>query len=357
MMPLTREELFRKNFPDEPAFRWKQIGSALFQDGWNSWNNATSLPAGLRQTLAENTPWTSYVDATIVGSGDNETHKAALKLTDGQCIETVLMRNRRGAWTICVSSQVGCAMRCTFCATGRMGLQRNLTADEIVDQYRFWKRHLAEHTEQAGRISNLVFMGMGEPMANYDNVKAAIRTLLERTDVGPTHITVSSVGLLPQLEALLGDQDWPPVRLAISLHSADPVTRREIMPTSYEGFLGRLAAWSNRYLQEKGGRRRHVTFEYLLLAGVNDTPRHAELLTAFVRASGRARVNLIPYNATDSGFTGSDETATQDFLAALERAGIDATRRRSMGTDIAAACGQLILKVKKDSPAADGAAS
>jgi len=347
MVPPTREELFRKDFPDEPAFRWKQIGSALFQAGWQSWNDATSLPADLRQKLAADIPWTSYVDATVASSADGETDKAALKLADGQCIETVLMRNRRGDLTVCISSQVGCAMRCSFCATGQMGLQRNLTADEIVDQCRFWKRYQLEHPERTGRISNLVFMGMGEPMANYDNVKAAIRTLLDRTDVGPTRITVSSVGLLPQLEALLDDKDWPPVRLAISLHSADPATRRELMPTSYEGFLERLAAWSNRYLLEKGGRRRHVTFEYVLLAGVNDTPRHAELLVAFVRSAGRARVNLIPYNATASGFTGSDETATQNFLAALERAGIDATRRRSMGADIAAACGQLIVTLEQ----------
>ena len=160
----------------------------------------------------------------MLRSARGDTHQPWLTLADGQKVETVLMENKRGDWTICVSSQLGCAMGCTFCATGKMGLTRNMTADEITDQYRFWQHFIA--TPRSGayqedfkgdqRISNVVFMGMGEPLANYENVKKSIHTWLKNTDLGPTHITVSTVGILPVLEEILTDPDWPDARLAIS---------------------------------------------------------------------------------------------------------------------------------------------
>ncbi len=338
----NREQLFRELLPDEPAFRWQQIEGALFTPGWRGWSDASNLSKAVKAALDEKMPWSTVGDPRVLAGAAGDTFKAALKLADDRRIETVLMRNRRGEWTVCVSSQVGCAMKCAFCATGRMGFCRDLTADEIVDQYRFWNAYLAERADLGGRISNVVFMGMGEPLANYDNVKSALRTLLKRTDLGPTRITVSTVGLLPRLEGILTDRDWPPVRLAVSLHSADPLTRKKIMPTTHDEFLPKLADWARRYLETLGNRRHHLTFEYVMLAGVNDTAKHADLLARFVNASGRARVNLIPYNFTGTAFLGSSDDEIAAFTAFLEKKGVIVTRRRSMGEDIAAACGQLI---------------
>jgi len=342
----TREAAFKELFPAAPAYRWRQIEAALFNAGWRGWDDATDLPRDVKAALqAATLPWLAVRAAKVAASRNGATRKAALELLDGKCVETVLMRNRRGEWTVCVSSQVGCAMNCAFCATGRMGLGRDLNTDEIIDQYRFWTGHMADE-KIAGRISNIVFMGMGEPLANYDNVKAALRTLLKQTDLGPTRITVSTVGLLPRLESILTDKDWPPVRLAVSLHSADLLTRQKIMPTTHDRFLDQLADWCRRYQQQKGNRRHHLTFEYVLLDGINDTDRHAELLAEFAAAAGRVKINLIPYNYTGDVFKGSTPERTGHFLGILSQNGLDATRRRSMGDDIAAACGQLIWEIK-----------
>ena len=344
--PRSREEMFKELFPEAPAFRWRQLAKALFASAWRNWGDATNLPKEMKERLAAAVPWTTYAEAVTAAAQAGDTYKTALKLLDGSGIETVLMRNKRGEWTVCVSSQVGCAMKCAFCATGRMGLARSLNADEIVDQVRFWRGFLAERG-LPGRISNVVFMGMGEPLANYENVKKALKILLAHAGLGPTHITVSTVGLIPRLEALLDDRDWPPVRLAVSLHSADLATRQKLMPTTYDRFLGDLADWCRRYARRLGNRRHHLTFEYILLAGVNDTDRHAELLAKFAADAGRVKINLIPYNFTGSGFSGSAGERAEQFVRLLTDRGLTATRRRSLGEDIAAACGQLILESKK----------
>lgn len=290
----------------------------------------------------------------LLSSVRQDTFKAALTLDDGARIETVLMKNARGQWTVCVSSQVGCAMACTFCATGTMGFTRNLSEDEIVDQYRYWNMFLRKRTELPQRISNIVFMGMGEPLSNVEAVKGALHMLLKYTDLGPTHITVSTVGLIPMLRQLLTDAEWPPVRLAVSLHSAVPETRRRLMPTSYETFLDDLVVWADAYFEGNESRRRHLTFEYLMLSRVNDDERHAEALIRFARRVGKVRINLIPYNYSPqnpqriAGQAGTvyRESLPGDFARFEEQlngAGITVTRRRTMGDDIAAACGQLVL--------------
>lgn len=334
---MKRKEQFDQLFPDTPAFRWKQIEQAFFVPTIRGWDGVTSLSKEMRAALAA-MPWTSIVDATVMTSARKDTHKAMLTLADGAQIETVLMENARGDWTVCVSSQVGCAMRCGFCATGKMGLKRSLDADEIIDQYRFWQQY-----EKEGRISNIVFMGMGEPLANYENVKAAINVWLTHTDLGKTRITVSTVGVLPRLEQILTDADWPHVRLAVSLHSAVAETRKQIVPTSYDDFLPRLQDWAKRYLSTLGNRRHHLTFEYVMLKNVNDTDAHATALDAFVRTIGNVRCNLIPYNLTDCEFQCSEDGQIARFLSLLKTGGVVATRRRTMGDDIAAACGQLIV--------------
>ncbi|MBI5135166.1 23S rRNA (adenine(2503)-C(2))-methyltransferase RlmN [Candidatus Uhrbacteria bacterium] len=362
----TRRQQYQALFPNEPSFRWDQIQKAVFDHRLGGWIAVSTLPSASRAKLEQNLPWMSVAAHTVLKSAHGDTVKAILELSDKKLIESVLMQNRRGQWTICVSSQVGCAMRCAFCATGTMGFIRNLTCDEIVDQYRFWNIYLQQHSfEWAShetmevddenedgspqglptgrkRISNIVFMGMGEPLANYDSVKEAVRTILEFTDIGPTHITVSTVGLLPQLDRLLEDRQWPHVRLAVSLHSADATTRKAIVPTSYDDFLVKLSDWSRRYLKKFDNRRHHLTFEYVLLSGVNDDEKHANKLAKFVNGIGQVKVNLIPYNTTGAQFNRSTQSAAERFVAALHAKHIIATIRKTMGDDIAAACGQLV---------------
>lgn len=344
---MNRKEQFNLLFPNTPAFRWKQIEQAFFVSSITGWDGVTSLSKEMRAKLVD-LPWMSVSTNTVMVSKKKDTHKALLNLADGQVIESVLMENVRGEWTICVSSQVGCAMRCGFCATGKMGLKRSLTSDEIVDQYRFWQTYLTTQqptlpSSQPSRISNVVFMGMGEPLANYENVKETLNVLLAHTDLGKTRITVSTVGVLPRLEQILTDKNWPHVRLAVSLHSAVAATRKQIVPTSYDDFLPKLADWARRYLDVLGNRRHHLTFEYVMLKGVNDTNEQAQALASFVRSIGNVRCNLIPYNLTDCEFECSEENQISRFLAILGQAGVTAMKRKTMGDDIAAACGQLIV--------------
>lgn len=347
----TRSEQVKELFPNEKPFRLKQMDEALFQAGKKSWSELSNLPKNMLNTLEKELPWTSYHKSQILASKKGDTYKALLTLADEQKVETVLMENQRDQWTICISSQVGCAMACTFCATGKMGLTRNLTSDEIVDQYRFWQDYMKDWTSSRKRISNVVFMGMGEPLANYENVKKAIHTWLKYTDLGPTHITVSTVGVLPILEHILTDPDWPNARIALSLHSADPLTRKTIVPSSHEEFIPKLKTWIQRYQTLRGNRRHHLTFEYVMLKGVNDTGHHAQVLADLVNelskrkshAEEPIKVNLIPYNFTDLGLERSTRAQIEHFKAILESAGVPVTVRRTMGDDIAAACGQLII--------------
>ncbi len=330
-----------------PAYRRAQVWKGMFERDLTHWEEISTLPALLRNNLATQVAWMSLREKHVLSSKRGDTFKALLETEDGKMIETVLMQNTRGFWSICVSSQVGCAMACTFCATGKMGFTRNLTADEIIDQYRFWMYFLVTRPKLEQRISNLVYMGMGEPLANYEHVKASLQLLLEYTDIGPTRLTVSTVGLIPMLRKILTDETWPPVRLAVSLHSADGETRRNIMPSSYQNFLNDLAGWTQEYFHKFVSRRRHLTFEYVMLAGVNDTSMHADKLIHFARKVGKVKINLIPYNDTKSRYNTSESIALIAFEKKLLDARVDVTRRRTMGADIAAACGQLIVEKQK----------
>ncbi len=343
----TRETIFRGIFPSEPRFRWGQVLRALFDPKIAGWQEVSTLSKDMREKIALSIQWMSVRAVTVLESRRRDTKKAVLECADGARVETVLMRNARGHWSVCVSSQVGCAMGCTFCATGSMGFTRNLTVDEIVDQFRFWQYLLAQETSlESTLISNVVFMGMGEPLANYDSVREAVRILLGFTSLGATRITVSTVGLLPAMRKLLSDPLWPPVRLAVSLHSADPLTRKQLMPSSFDLFLDDLAKWTREYFALHDERRRHLTFEYILLRGVNDSLDDARKLIDFSRRVGKVKVNLIPYNRTASAHRESEENRVTTFLAELKRAGVTATVRKAMGDDIAAACGQLVVEKK-----------
>lgn len=339
--------IYLKNLGDcLPRYRQEQIWQALFFPKYHSWEEVSSLPKMLRDELTQEVSWITLREKYVLSSKRQDTYKALLETSDRKLVETVLMKNARGHFSICVSSQVGCAMACTFCATGKMGFTRNLTTHEIVDQYRFWMYFLREHPVLDQQITNVVYMGMGEPLANYDSVKRSLQILLKYTEMGPTRLTVSTVGLIPMLRKILSDTEWPPVKIAVSLHSADAETRRNIMPSSYQGFLEDLAQWTREYFAQFASRRRHLTFEYVMLAGVNDTLSHAEKLIKFARRVGRVKVNLIPYNDTKSKYETSESKALIHFEQKLRQAGVDVTRRRTMGADIAAACGQLIVENK-----------
>lgn len=345
----TRQEQFQALFTNEPNFRLRQIESALFDRRIENFAGMSALPSTLRTALEEKIPWISATLFRLFVSRELDTHKAILRTLDNKLFETVLMQNRRGGWTICVSSQIGCAMRCTFCATGTMGLTRSLTSDEIADQYRFWNYFLKAHPDLPQRISNVVFMGMGEPLANYENVKKAIQTWLAHTDLGKTRITVSSVGILSQLEKLLTDPDWPDVRIAISLHSANQKRREDIVPTTIPDFLQKLAAWSHEYARLHGNRRHYITYEYTLLSEINDTPELAAELARYILTTGARKINVIPYNPVPGKpFVRSVQARIDRFKKILLQAGIDVTQRRTMGEDIAAACGQLVVSQTKN---------
>lgn len=343
--PVTRTELLKEHFPNAPAFRMKQIQKALFEPVYTDISDVTTLPKDMREILSTNQfPWMSVSQHMLYESKHHDTWKVILKAADEKLFESVLMRNNRDQWSICVSSQIGCAMKCTFCATGTMGLKRSLTVDEIVDQYRFWQQFIANTKTLDGRISNVVFMGMGEPLANYAAVKETIHTWLANTDIGPTKITVSSVGILSQLEKLLTDDTWPPVRIAISLHSANQERREEIVPTTVPNFLEHLADWSKRYHHLKGNRNHHITYEYTLLSGVNDTVEIAEELASYIKQTGVSKVNVIPYNpVSGKPFNRSDVSRIDSFKEILRQHDITVTQRKTMGDDIAAACGQLVV--------------
>ncbi|MDD2766218.1 MAG: 23S rRNA (adenine(2503)-C(2))-methyltransferase RlmN [Candidatus Moranbacteria bacterium] len=343
-MLLSRKQQFEALFPEAPAFRWRQIEEAFFDISLKSVTEISNIPLTMREILVKELPWLTVKEVRVFESVKKDTFKAVVEIEGGHRVETVLMKNARGQWTVCVSSQVGCAMACTFCATGTMGFTRNLISDEIVDQIRFWNIFLASRPNLAPRISNVVFMGMGEPLANYDNVKEAIRQLLTYTDLGPTHITVSTVGLLPMLRKILTDEKWPPVRLAVSLHSAVTETRKKMMPSSFETFLDELIVWTHEYFAKNETRRRHLTFEYVMLSKINDTEEHATSLIRFAKQMENVKINLIPYNFTGSVYRDSLPGDFDRFQKQLEDAGVTVTRRKTMGDDIAAACGQLIVE-------------
>lgn len=356
----TRHEKFTNLFPNEPKFRWKQIELALFQEKNHNWNNVTSLPQAMREKLVEKIPWISLKKITETGETDGSVRKVLLEAEDSARIESVLMQNKTGKYSVCLSTQVGCAMGCAFCSTGKLGLKRSLSTDEIVDQLRYWQlsqtpigipnrdgsqKNLTPLNTSlhplTPLITNIVLMGMGEPMNNYENVREALNAILKNTGIGPTHITVSSAGVLPRLQKILEDKEWPPVCMAISLHSADPIIRKKIMLSSGPNFLPELAEWAEEYLKLFGNRSHYLTFEYIMLDGVNDSVEDARKLAAYTKPLGRAKINLIPYNDAAGEFKASSPEKIQAFMNILLADGIDVTRRQSLGGAIKAACGQL----------------
>jgi 23S rRNA (adenine2503-C2)-methyltransferase len=325
----------------EPAFRAKQIIEWTYAKRAPTIEAMSSLSKPLRQALAERYVTRCMTIAKVTGSEDT-TRKFLLKLNDGRYVETVLIPANPALYggdsdrrTLCVSSQVGCAYDCKFCASGLAGFTRNLTAAEIVEQIVQVEAYAGE------RVDNLVFMGMGEPLANYSNMTRAIEILNAEwgIGIGARHMTVSTSGLAPQIRKLA---DFPmQIRLAISLHGASDEVRSRIMPVNQKHNLAELFD-ALQYWRSK--RKQHITLEYILIKDVNDMISQANLLAKRAR-SIHAKVNLIPYNTVDGLAWERPSEAQQDaFHAVLTAAGVTATLRREKGHDIAAACGQLRLK-------------
>jgi 23S rRNA (adenine2503-C2)-methyltransferase len=312
---------------NQPAYRAGQIWRWVVA-GVTGYEGMTDVPAGLRSALAEQVPF-STLEVERESEARDGTLKALFRTADGNPVEAVLMRYRDGRRSICISSQSGCPLTCSFCATGQMRFGRNLTASEILDQ--------ALHFRRLEPVNHCVFMGMGEPMLNLDHVLRAARRL---PDLGITNrrTTISTVGWLPGLKRFVDEVDEP-IRLALSLHAADPALRSELMPVNERYPLEDVIAECRRYVEL---RRRKVFVEYVLLAGVNDRLEHAAQLARLLDRKA-FKVNLIPYNPTGA-FEGSSRAAISEFKAVLDRARLPATVRLTRGRDIEAACGQLAAK-------------
>lgn len=328
-----------------PPFRLRQFFHDFCGRGLRSWKDVTAWPGTLRDNFEKTLAVSTILNSQLFSSAQKTVFKAALELIDGVNIETVLLPNPKKQWTVCVSTQAGCALKCVFCATGALGLVRNLDPLEVAEQVVFWKKFLEKSDFEYTRISNVVLMGMGEPLLNLEAVKTAIHLWTEYGEIGPNQITLSTVGLFPAMEAILTDPSWIPVKIAISLHSADDKVRKQLMPAHQESYFEKLKAWCHRYETTLGGRTRPLTFEYVMLSGVNDSSGDAKKLVQFLRGLQRIKVNLIPWNASpDFPWKSSPEAVMLDFQKQLNASGITVTLRKSLGHDIAAACGQLVMR-------------
>jgi 23S rRNA (adenine2503-C2)-methyltransferase len=322
--------LLEHELAGEPQFRRDQIWEWVAR-GARSYDEMTNVPAALRERLAARVPINALTFETDALAKDG-TEKALFRTHDGRPIEAVLMRYKDGRRSLCLSSQSGCPLTCTFCATGAMKFGRNLTTSEILDQ--------ALHFRRKEPVDHAVFMGMGEPLINVDNVLAACEKL---PDIGISHrrTAISTVGWIPGIEKLINH--GPPVRLALSLHAADPAVRKQLMPVDERyplpDVLEACLEWSRK-------RRQPVFVEYLMLDGVNDSVEQAHELADMLEPREAFKVNLIPYNPTDAAYQGSTRTAIDSFKATLEQRGLRATTRLTRGRDIDAACGQLAAKAK-----------
>lgn len=314
----------------EPAYRTGQVWRALHQGLGPA--EMTDLPARLRRQLVAAMPAGLDLAATSVSEGA-DTVKWLWALADGSSVETVLM-HYPGRATVCVSTQAGCAMACTFCATGQAGFRRHLTAGEIVEQV-----VRARRAALPRRLSNVVFMGMGEPLANYGATWAAVERVHRELDLSARHITVSTVGIVPGILRLAAES--LPVNLAVSLHAANDTLRDELVPINRRWPLAVLIDACRTWHESKG---RRLSFEWALIDSVNDRDADADELAALARPLA-AHVNLIPLNPTPGYLTrGTPPAGVRAFRDRLRGLGVNATVRRNRGTDIDAACGQLAAR-------------
>ena len=321
----------------EPEYRARQIWRCLYANYWNNPTDSrqfTNLPSIFRQRLSAEFSFKALSPTKSIESADKSTIKILFTLKDGTAIETVLMRyNQRR--TLCISTQVGCAMDCVFCATGQMGYKRNLSSGEIVEQVLFFARKLADLNE---RVTNVVIMGMGEPFHNYDATLAAIDRLNQSNgfNLGARHFTISTVGLVPKIRQFADEMRQ--INLAISLHAASDPERQKLIPISKKYPLSQLIQASHYYVEKT---HRRITFEWALIQGVNDSVEEARRLAQLLKGL-LCHVNIIPLNPTRE-YSGQATTreSVESFRSELEKAGIPCTVRLRRGIEIQAGCGQL----------------
>jgi 23S rRNA (adenine2503-C2)-methyltransferase len=336
----------------EHGYRARQIWQGLYRNYWNTAEEFTNLPSDLRRKLDENLDFKVLEPAAILKSSDGETTKILFHLHDNKAIETVLMKYdpsitqkharldnmSQGRRTLCISTQVGCAMGCVFCATGQMGFKRHLSSGEIIAQVMFFARQLHDQGEV---VTNIVIMGMGEPFHNYENTMAAIDRLndSEGYNFGARRFTISTVGLIPAINRFAAEKRQ--VNLAISLHAADDSLRASMLPVDKRYPIDDLLAACRNYVAETG---RRITFEWALVNEINDTTEQAYLLANKLKGL-LCHVNLIPLNPTD-GYSGLATTRMRavEFKNILTKSGIPCTIRMRRGMDIQAGCGQLAVK-------------
>ncbi len=336
-MPEVAEVLEERG---EPAYRLGQAYEALSRGLVRDWEEATSLPKGLRAALSEGAP-AAVLELVRVARATDGTRKYLFKTRDGHLIETVMIPEKERR-TVCISTQVGCPMGCTFCATGLLGIKRNLKAREIAEQVFVAARDLAPE-----RVTNVVVMGMGEPMLNYEQTLLALKVLNDKAGFGlaARSIAVSTSGLVDKIRRFADEPEQ--FHLAISLHTPFEEERKELMPVASRHPIPELMS-AARYYVEKTHRK--LFFEYTLLAGVNDQERHVEALAELLDHP-LYHLNLLRFNWTDTGFAATPKGEARNFLRYARELGLSATLRPSRGQDIDAACGQLAAKDLRGRPA------
>ena len=323
-------ENLEKILANEPKFRLKQAQEAVFKKFISNWNEATFFPLELRKKLNKECPLEIRAESLV--SKEEDSIKAKITLKDGLQIETVLMRHKDGRNTVCVSSQVGCPLGCLFCATGKMGFKRNLSVNEILEQVIFFERYLKNK-----KVTNVTFMGMGEPFLNYDNVLKAIRVLNNKDyfNIGARSISVSTCGITEAIEKY--SKEGLQLNLAISLHAPNEKLRGELMPINKKYNIDRIFKTVDEYIK---ATKRKVMFEYVLIKNINDSDECAKELAKLMNKK-LYFVNLILYNPTGN-LKPSTTKRVESFKKILKKAGINFVQRYRFGDDIQAACGQFI---------------
>jgi 23S rRNA (adenine2503-C2)-methyltransferase len=325
---------------NEPSYRIRQVYRALTRSLVRDWGEATNLPRGLQTALSEEAP-AAILTLERVSLATDGTRKYLFYTRDGHAIETVMIPEKARR-TVCISTQVGCPMGCTFCATGLLGIKRNLKAREIAEQVFVCARDIAPE-----RVSNVVVMGMGEPMLNYNATLGGLKVLNDPDGFGlaARHIAVSTSGLVEKIRRFADEPEQ--FHLAISLHTPFEEERREIMPVAARHTIPELMDAARYFVTRT---RRKLFFEYTLLAGVNDQPRHIEALVELLDHP-LYHLNLLRFNWTDTGFSATSKAEARRFLEYARELGLSATLRPSRGQDIDAACGQLAAKDLRGRPA------
>ena len=323
------------------SYRANQIFNSVYKEGIGDYKDIQVLPVNLREEFSQIAPIFSLEKIDVLTSKNKDTVKVLFNLNDDNKIEAVLMRFRDGRNTVCVSCQAGCPMNCSFCATGKAGFKRDLTYEEITDQALYFEHDLFKIGE---RIDHIVFMGMGEPMLNFDEISKAIKIFNDPAafNIGFRHLTVSTSGIIPGIKKLA--EDFPQVNLAVSLHASNDDLRKKLMPVAIKYPLEELMAACIDYTQKT---HRRITYEYIMLKNINDSDSNAQELANLLRGQ-LCHVNLIPFNEINAkGYAASGKNNISAFSKILEINHIPVTIRASMGDDIQAACGQLAGKNKR----------